>query len=435
MFYDVGAMYASLSGTASLHGYYACMVYWNKGALRRNCRLKKNVRPLFLVIGFFCVVEILLNASGFEFSGIFGLGGQDILVHPPNPIMLVLSFIMLVAGSLMVILLLVLVLIFLLLLGIGLFRPGFRSEWSRLRSKRLSSIWAPAFQDCSHVGNAGVGVVSLRGAPLALPTLATAQFKSFFDCGRALRCLLPLAAGRFIHLFVLYGYQGADADTEQLVETEQLLLDMRRRFKAVMDVLGAMIRHGVSLSRSVELTAHWDRVLALGPVYPVTLDDLSLDRALGIGAFFHAASDVHRRLSDFIHQVVVHRRDESIRGWRSWIREDPMVHPYRWLRPDLVPPAPFLQCEPCLTPGGSGVLSDPARIDEEFRKAWLPYFCRSGQREASFDEFDREVEGWLPLLPEVSLPRLTGRMLADVVQRKSATGVEGVEGFASLLIR
>ena len=27
----------------------------------------------------------------------------------------------------------------------------------------------------------------------------------------------------------------------------------------------------------------------------------------------------------------------------------------------------------------------------------------------------------LPLLPEVSLPRLTGQMLADVVQRKGAT--------------
>ena len=98
------------------------------------------------------------------------------------------------------------------------------------------------------------------------------------------------------------------------------LLDVRRRCKAVMDVLGAMNRHGVSLSQSVELTAQWDRVLALGPMYPATLDDLSLDRALDIGAFFHAASDVHRR-------------DEAIRGWRNWIREDPSVHPYRWLRP------------------------------------------------------------------------------------------------------
>ena len=54
-------------------------------------------------------------------------------------------------------------------------------------------------------------------------------------------------------------------------------------------------------------------------------------------------------------------------------------------------------------------------------RLWLPYFCRSGQREASLEEFDREVEGWLPLLPEVVLPRLTGQMLADVVQRKGAT--------------
>ena len=56
------------------------------------------------------------------------------------------------------------------------------------------------------------------------------------------------------------------------------------------------------------------------------------------------------------------------------------VHPYKWLRPDLVPPAPFLQCDPLVTPGGSGFLADPGRIDEEFRKAWLPYFCRSGLR-------------------------------------------------------
>ena len=71
-----------------------------------------------------------------------------------------------------------------------------------LGSKGLCSIWAPASQDSSHVGNAGVGVVSLRGAPLALPTFATSQFKSFFDCGRAVRCLLPLASGKFLHLFV-----------------------------------------------------------------------------------------------------------------------------------------------------------------------------------------------------------------------------------------
>ena len=104
-----------------------------------------------------------------------------------------------------------------------------------------------------------------------------------------------------------------------------------------------------------------------------------------------------------------------------------LVHPYRWLRPDLVPPAPFLQCDPRLTPDGSGVLSDPTQIDAEFRKAWLPYFCRSGQRETSLDEFSFEVDGWLPVLPEIRLPRLTGQMLADVVLRKgvSAGSLDG----------
>ena len=63
-------------------------------------------------------------------------------------------------------------------------------------------------------------------------------------------------------------------------------------------------------------------------------------------------------------------------------------------------PAPFLQCDPALTPGGSGVLADPARIDEEFRKAWLPYSCRSGQRETHLAEFAHEDEGSLNVLLE-----------------------------------
>ena len=106
------------------------------------------------------------------------------------------------------------------------------------------------------------------------------------------------------------------------------------------------------------------------------------------------------------------------------------MHLCKWLRPDLVPPAWFLQCKPHITRGGSGVLADPARIDEEFRQALLPYFCRSGQRDTSLEEFNDEVEGWLPLLPEVALPQLTGQMLADVVQREGATAgsLDGLVG-------
>ena len=72
-----------------------------------------------------------------------------------------------------------------------------RSEWARLRDKGL---WDPACQDFYHVGDAGVGIINMRSAPVPLPTFATAQFKRFFDCGRDIRCMLPLGAGRFLHL-------------------------------------------------------------------------------------------------------------------------------------------------------------------------------------------------------------------------------------------
>ena len=97
-----------------------------------------------------------------------------------------------------------------------------RSEWKRLRDKSISSIWSPPSQGLSVVGNAGVGVVSLKVAPLALPTFATPGFQRFFGLGRAVRCLVPLGCRRFMHLVVLYGYFGADSCAEKLQLTNQL---------------------------------------------------------------------------------------------------------------------------------------------------------------------------------------------------------------------
>ena len=113
-----------------------------------------------------------------------------------------------------------------------------------------------------------------------------------------------------------------------------------------------------------------------------------------------------RGVSDFIRRVVVYRGDEAVRGWTNWIREDPLVHSYKWLRSEMVPPDPFLQCQPHLTPGGSG----------EFRKAWLPFFCRSGQREASLEEFNEEVGDWLAALATRILFHTSYVVLAGVVR-------------------
>ena len=72
-------------------------------------------------------------------------------------------------------------------------------------------------------GHAGVGVVSLGGAPLALPSFVTPEFQEFFRLGRVLRTTLLTGKGGVVHLFVVYGYQGAEEDAEKLRLTDRLL--------------------------------------------------------------------------------------------------------------------------------------------------------------------------------------------------------------------
>ena len=81
----------------------------------------------------------------------------------------------------------------------------------------------------------------------------------------------------------------------------------------------------------------------------------------------------------------------------------------------------FCSVSPILRQVVLGCLLIQLRLMRNSERPGFPTFCRSGQRETTLEEFNREVEGWLPLLPEVHLPRLTGQMLAGVVQRKGAT--------------
>ena len=97
----------------------------------------------------------------------------------------------------------------------------------QLRNAGRSSVWAPSCQDVTPESHAGVGVVSLHGAPLSLPTLFASSFKEFFRLGRAMRVVLPLGTGGIARLFVIYGYQGAESDPEKLVLIEHLLAAVR----------------------------------------------------------------------------------------------------------------------------------------------------------------------------------------------------------------
>ena len=187
-------------------------VSWNQGALRGNYRQTHSKTFFSTVWGF-----LLCRNSLYRFWGVILWYLWEGRARHPGPRSLGVSVELFNVGGW-------------LTLGDFAFEAGadflafveHRLIPAWVRGGGVSSIWAPTCQDTSHVGNAGVGVVSLRGASLSLPTFATAQFQRFFDCGRAVRCLLHLGSGRFLHLVVLYGYQGADTDAEQLALTEQL---------------------------------------------------------------------------------------------------------------------------------------------------------------------------------------------------------------------
>ena len=93
------------------------------------------------------------------------------------------------------------------------------------------------------------------------------------------------------------------------------MLDLRRKFG---DLLHALIRDGVTLSLSLELTVQWDGIIRIGPVSPLSLEDFEMARSGGLGIWLQVVEGLHRKLSDFIHGIVVHRREEVIRRWRNW---------------------------------------------------------------------------------------------------------------------
>ena len=100
-----------------------------------------------------------------------------------------------------------------------------RSVCHRLRRAGHYSVWALACQDQVAGGHAGVGVVSLGGAsPVSSHLLSLLTLGSFFRLGRVLRTTLPTGEGGVVvHLFVVYGYQGAEEDADQLKLADKLL--------------------------------------------------------------------------------------------------------------------------------------------------------------------------------------------------------------------
>ena len=188
------------------------------------------------------------------------------------------------------------------------------------------------------------------------------------------------------------------------------LLDLRRRVKVVGDVLGEMVRSGFSSSRFLELTAQWNCVLEVRLVHRISAGDLVCAQGVGLGWFHEVVCALHGRLSDFVHRVVVMRRDDANRSWRNWLREDPLVRPYRWLRPELVLPAPFCSVilALLLVVLGSGMMRNSEKLG-------FPIFVALGKGKKAW-----RLNSMRRLRVGCLCP-LTGDDFLEAVKRKTAT--------------
>ena len=75
------------------------------------------------------------------------------------------------------------------------------------------------------------------------------------------------------------------------------------------------------------------------------------------------------------------------------------------------------------------ILVEPHLVDAEFRKAWMPFFCRSGHPVVTVDQFLSFVSSYLSLEAERHLPPISGRDLQEVARAKKSTA-GGLDGWA-----
>ena len=77
------------------------------------------------------------------------------------------------------------------------------------------------------------------------------------------------------------------------------------------------------------------------------------------------------------------------------------------------PPSPFQVVKDPVAQT-SRILVEPHLIDAEFRKAWMPFFCRSGHPVVTVDQFLSFVGPFLPQEAELDLHRMTGQDLLEI---------------------
>ena len=130
--------------------------------------------------------------------------------------------------------------------------------------------------------------------------------------------------------------QGDDVDvhcTQYFVHSSlSPVLLFRRRLKSVADVLKGIKGKGFTQSRWDALLMRWGAVCRYGPCGPISsLHPWDNWVPPDLHGFHRWVFDSLEVLNGFVRQVVISRRDEGIRRWNRWLREDLSSRPYAWL--------------------------------------------------------------------------------------------------------
>ena len=95
-------------------------------------------------------------------------------------------------------------------------------------------------------------------------------------------------------------------------------LDLGRGFKVVVGVLHAMIRDGITLARSLELTAQWDGIVRNGPVHPLTVQNFDLARRGGLPLEVALPRLTGEMLAEVVHREGATAGSLDGWGWREF---------------------------------------------------------------------------------------------------------------------
>ena len=92
------------------------------------------------------------------------------------------------------------------------------------------------------------------------------------------------------------------------------LVDLRRRLRAVLDVIAAIGRSGFTVSRGLELTRQWGSIVAGEPQGTVTAEALARVAGLGLAEMEVSVADLHHGLDKVLQSVVRHRKERAVLG-------------------------------------------------------------------------------------------------------------------------